>query len=90
MEAIAIGLYEALDEEYLNYRVRSIEYLGEKLIAAGVPIIEPTGRHALYVNAKAMLPHIPPLQYPAWSLANGLYSVLRHFTAQFKALVPSE
>lgn len=73
MEAIAIGLYEALDESYLNYRVRSIEYLGEKLKAGGVPIIEPTGGHALYIDAKRMLPQIPALQYPAWSLANSLY-----------------
>ncbi len=73
MDAIAVGLYEALDEAYLNYRVRSIEYLGEKLKEGGVPIIEPTGGHALYIDAKRMLPQIPPLQYPAWSLANSLY-----------------
>lgn len=73
MEAIAQGLYEVLDEGYLNYRIRSIEYLGEKLLKANVPIVEPTGGHALYIDAKKMLPHIPPLQYPAWSLANGLY-----------------
>jgi tryptophanase len=73
MEAIACGLYEALDEDYLHYRIRSIEYLGEKLITAGIPIVQPTGGHALYINARAMLPHIPPLQYPAWSLQNGLY-----------------
>lgn len=73
MEAIACGLYEALDEDYLHYRIRSIEYLGEKLIHGGVPIVQPTGGHALYINGRAMLPHIPPLQYPAWSLQNGLY-----------------
>lgn len=73
MEAVALGLYEAMDERYLAYRVRSIEYLGEKLLAAGVPIIQPTGGHALYIDAKSMLPHIPWNQYPAWSLANGLY-----------------
>ncbi len=73
MEAIACGLYEALDEDYLHYRIRSIEYLGEKLIHAGIPIVQPTGGHALYINARAMLPHIQPLQYPAWSLQNGLY-----------------
>ncbi|MGB3210559.1 MAG: tryptophanase [Desulforhopalus sp.] len=73
MEAIACGLYEALDEDYLHYRIRSIEYLGEKLIQAGIPIVQPTGGHALYINARAMLPHIAPLQYPAWSLQNGLY-----------------
>ena len=73
MEAIAKGLYEALDEGYLHYRVRSIEYLGEKLLAADVPIIQPTGGHALYIDAREMLPHIHPLQYPAWSLTNALY-----------------
>jgi tryptophanase len=73
MEAIAIGLYEAMDERYLQYRVRSIEYLGEKLLAADVPIIRPTGGHALYIDARRMLPHIPWNHYPAWSLTNGLY-----------------
>jgi tryptophanase len=73
MEAIAQGLYEALDEGYLRYRIRSIAYLGEKLTAAGVPIVQPTGGHAVYIDAREMLPHIPPLQYPAWSLNNALY-----------------
>lgn len=73
MEAIALGLYEAMDERYLEYRVRSIEYLGEKLLAAGIPIIRPTGGHALYIDARTMLPHIPWHSYPAWSLNNGLY-----------------
>jgi len=75
LEAIAKGLYEALDENYLRYRVRSIEYLGDKLVAAGVPIIEPTGGHAVYLDARALLPQIPPLEYPAWSLTNELYLV---------------
>jgi tryptophanase len=73
MEAIALGLYEALDEHYLQYRIRSIAYLGERLVAAGMPIVEPTGGHAVYLDAREMLPHIPPLQYPAWSLNNALY-----------------
>ena len=73
MEAIAIGLYEALDPNYLQYRIRSIAYLGERLTAAGVAIIQPTGGHAVYLDAGEMLPHIPPLQYPAWSLNNALY-----------------
>jgi len=73
MEAVAAGLYEALDEGYLRYRIRSTEYLGEKLVDAGVSIIQPTGGHAVYIDARQMLPHIPPLQYPAWSLTNALY-----------------
>ena len=75
LEAIAQGLWEALDPDYLRYRVRSIEYLGERLVAAGVPIVLPTGGHAVYLDARAMLPHVPPLRYPAWSLANALYLV---------------
>lgn len=73
MEAIAQGLYEAIDESYLNYRIRSIEYLGEKLRELEIPIVEPTGGHALYINAREILPHIPSNQYPAWSFNNGLY-----------------
>jgi tryptophanase len=75
MEAIAQGLYEALDEGYLRYRIRSIAYLGEKLAAAGVPFVQPTGGHAVYLDAREMLPHVPPTQYPAWSLNNALYLV---------------
>ena len=73
LEAIAQGLYEALDEGYLRYRIRSIEYLGEKLTAAGVPIVQPTGGHAVYLDGRALLSHISPTQYPAWSLNNALY-----------------
>ena len=73
MEAVARGLYEALDEDYLRYRIRSIAYLGEKLTAAGVPIVRPTGGHAVYLDAREILPHIDPLQYPAWSFNNALY-----------------
>lgn len=75
LEAIAQGLYEALDPEYLRYRITSIAYLGKKLIDAGIPIIEPTGGHAVYLDARAIAPHIPALQYPAWSLNNALYLV---------------
>ncbi|TVQ66257.1 MAG: tryptophanase [Balneolaceae bacterium] len=73
MEAVAIGLYEALDEGYLRYRIRSTAYLGEKLADAGISIVQPPGGHAIYIDAKKMLPHIPPLHYPAWSLTNALY-----------------
>ncbi|HEX5074306.1 MAG TPA: tryptophanase [Gemmatimonadaceae bacterium] len=73
LEAIAVGLHEALDEDYLRYRVRSIAYLGEKLTAGGVPIVTPTGGHALYLDAKRWLPHIPQSQYPAWALSLVLY-----------------
>jgi tryptophanase len=73
LEAIAVGLYEALDEDYLRYRIRSTAYLGEKIQAAGVPIVTPPGGHAIYIDARSMLPHIPDAQYPAWSLVNALY-----------------
>lgn len=73
LEAIAVGLNEALDEDYLHYRIRSIEYLGEKLLAAGVPIVTPTGGHALYLDARKMLPHVPQREYPAWALSLVLY-----------------
>jgi tryptophanase len=73
LEAIARGLEEVVDESYLHYRIRSTEYLGEKLIAADVPIIRPPGGHAIYIDAKGLLPHIPALQYPGIALANALY-----------------
>jgi tryptophanase len=73
MEAIAQGLTEVLDPHYLEYRVRTVEYLAEKVRAAGIPIVEPPGAHALFIDAKAMLPHIPPNQYPAQALAVALY-----------------
>lgn len=73
LEAVARGLYEALDPNYLRYRIRSIAYLGDQLVAAGVPIVEPTGGHAIYLDAREALPHVPPLEYPAWSFNNALY-----------------
>ena len=73
LEAIAIGLREVMDEDYLQYRTRSIEYLTEKLVAAGVPVMQPAGGHAVYLDAKAMLPHIPSHQYPGQALVAALY-----------------
>ena len=75
LEAIAIGLEEALDEDYLRYRIRSVAYLAERLAVAGVPMVTPPGGHALYIDAKAMLPHIPQSEYPAWALSCALYLV---------------
>jgi tryptophanase len=73
LEAIARGLEEVTDEAYLRYRIRSIEYLAEKLQAASVPILLPAGGHAIYLDARALLPHIPPLSYPGIALVNALY-----------------
>lgn len=73
LEAIAIGLQEVMDEHYLEYRIRSIEYLTEKLIAAGVPVMQPAGGHAVYLDAKQFLSHIPVDQYPGEALVGALY-----------------
>ncbi len=73
LEAIAVGLEEALDPDYLRYRIRSIEYLGERMKQDGIPFIEPTGGHAVYIDARAMLPHIPWNEYPGWALSLALY-----------------
>jgi len=73
LEAIAQGLYEALDEDYLRYRLRSIEYLGERLREIDVAIVEPPGGHAIYIDCRALLPQIQPLEYPGQVLAVELY-----------------
>ncbi|MFQ5634508.1 MAG: tryptophanase [Gammaproteobacteria bacterium] len=73
LEAIAVGLEEIVDEDYLEYRIRSTGYLGQALIDMGVPIMRPVGGHAIYVDARSLLPQIPPLQYPGHSLAVELY-----------------
>jgi tyrosine phenol-lyase len=73
LEAIALGLYEVLDQSYLTYRMRSTAYLGDGLRAAGVPIVEPPGGHAIYIDAGALLPHIPARAYPGQALACEIY-----------------
>lgn len=73
LEAIAIGLKEALDENYLRYRIRSTEYLANTIFDGGMPIVQPPGGHAVYLDAAALLPHIPAHEYPAQSLAIELY-----------------
>jgi tryptophanase len=73
LEAVATGLDEVLDEEYLKYRLRSTAYLAEKAEQAGVPVVQPPGGHAVYLDAQALLPQIPAAQYPAQALAVELY-----------------
>jgi tyrosine phenol-lyase len=73
LEAIGIGIQEALDEDYLRYRIASTAYLGRHISDQGVPIVQPPGGHAIYIDARAFLPHIPPEQFPAVALANELY-----------------
>ncbi len=73
LEAISIGLKEVLEENYLEYRIRSIEYLANKLTAAGVPIMQPAGGHAVYIDAKSFVSHIPVDQYPGQALVGALY-----------------
>lgn len=73
LEAIAQGLEEILDENYLHYRIRSTEYLGEKMTDAGIPIIEPPGGHAIYIDAKRFLPHVPSCEYPGQSIVCEIY-----------------
>jgi tryptophanase len=74
LEAIAVGLEEVMEEQYLQYRIRSIEYLTNKLVRAGIPVMQPAGGHAVYLDAKAFLPHIPVDQYPGQALAGALYT----------------
>ena len=73
MEAVAQGIRESVQEDYLRYRIRSTAYLGEALDEAGVPVVLPIGGHAVYLDARSLLPHIDPLQYPGQALAIALY-----------------
>lgn len=73
MQAIAIGLQESLQDEYIEYRIKQVRYLGDKLRQAGVPIVQPTGGHAVFLDAREFCPHIPQEQFPAQALAAFLY-----------------
>ncbi len=73
LEAMAVGLQEGMDEDYLRYRLRTAEYLGERLDAAGIGFVRPTGGHAVYIDAKTVLPDMPLALYPGWALCNALY-----------------
>jgi tyrosine phenol-lyase len=73
LDAIAVGLNEALEEEYLKYRIASTAFLGNHIAKEGVPIVQPPGGHAIYLDARAFLPHIPTSQFPGVALANELY-----------------
>ena len=73
LEAVAVGLQESLEEDYLRYRIASTAYLGNKIAEHGVPIVQPPGGHAIYLDAKAFLPHIPQAQFPGVALAAELY-----------------
>jgi len=73
LEAIAVGVEEALEEDYLRYRIASTAYLGNHLSDEGVPLVEPPGGHAIYLDARAFLPHVPPAQFPGVTLAAEIY-----------------
>jgi tryptophanase len=73
LEAIAQGLREVVSEDYLRYRIESTAYLGAALDDAGIPLVRPFGGHAIYLDARSLLPHIPPLEYPGQALAVELY-----------------
>jgi len=75
LDAIAQGLAEIVDEHYLRYRVRTNAYISERLEALGVPVVKPAGGHAVFVDARRWLPHIPPLRYPGQAVAVGLYEI---------------
>ena len=74
LEALAQGLREVVHHDYLRYRIRSTAYLGDALTSRGIPVVRPIGGHAVYLDARALLPHVPPLEYPGQSLAVALYA----------------
>jgi len=73
LEALAVGMREVLHEDYLEYRIRSVQYLAERLEAGGVPMMTPAGGHAIYLDARRFLPHVPQSEFPAWALSLVLY-----------------
>jgi tryptophanase len=73
LEAIAVGLREVVQEDYLEYRIASTRYLGEGLVRQGLPVVQPPGGHAIYVDAGAFLPHVPPTSFPGQALACAFY-----------------
>ncbi len=73
LAALAQGLTEVIHEDYLEYRIKSTQYLGEALLKNNIPIVKPVGGHAVYIDAKSMLPHIPVKEFPAQALACALY-----------------
>ncbi len=73
LEALAVGIRESVSHDYLRYRIRSTAYLADSLTESGIPIVQPPGGHAVYIDAKALLTHIPPLEYPGQALAVALY-----------------
>lgn len=75
LDALAQGLTEIVDEDYLRYRIRTNEYIVERLDQLGVPVVKPAGGHAVFVDARAWLPHIPPLAYPGQAVAVALYEL---------------
>jgi tryptophanase len=75
LEALSVGIGESVSHDYLQYRIRSTAYLGNALAEAGIPVVQPIGGHAVYLDARGLLPHIPPLEYPGQSLAIALYQM---------------
>jgi len=75
LQAIAQGLTEIVDEHYLEYRLCTCEYIVEQLMALGIPVVQPAGGHTVFVDVRAWLPHIPPLQYPGQVIVAGLYEL---------------